>query len=296
MTQESSPKTHRKSHFLLTAEGKAYLLLNFSEKNKSTYEIAEELDTYPNKVRRALKAHNIPVKNRSEAQSAALSTGRAKHPTEGTERPFTVRNKIGDTLKKSWASLSPEKLQKFKDGCLDRWNKLSEKERSEFMSKAAKAVRKTADEGSKFEKSIYAALTTAGYHVIFHKERIIDYTEMHIDLFLQDEGIAIEVDGPSHFYPIYGEETLLKRIEADNKKNGILLNNGYAVVRVCDFGRFHSDASLREFNGRLLELLKEIKNSSSTEASDRYFEILFGKKRPDGFTPKSRVIRKNNGK
>lgn len=36
----------------------------YNEDNKSTYEIAESLGTYPNKIRRTLNKHGIPLKIR----------------------------------------------------------------------------------------------------------------------------------------------------------------------------------------------------------------------------------------
>ncbi|MBX9836726.1 MAG: hypothetical protein K2X69_00290 [Silvanigrellaceae bacterium] len=44
--------------------------------------------------------------------------------------------------------------------------------------------------------------------------------------------IAIELDGPTHYEPIFGEEQLLKVKDADNRKNGILLTNGMSVIRI----------------------------------------------------------------
>ena len=279
MTKESAPKTHRKSHFLHTAEGKEFLKSHFCEKGWSTYQIAESLGTYPNLVRRAMLFHGMKMRSRSDSQKHALESGRIKHPTEGTKRPDDVKRQIGDNLRKAWASIDPDKLSEIKEKCSERWKNMSETDRKNFLSKAAKAVRVTAKEGSKFEKAIYAALITAGFRVTFHKEKFLDYTEMHIDLFLPEEGIAIEIDGPSHFYPVYGEETLLKRIEADNKKNGMLLTEGYIVIRVCDYSRFHSAASLREFNGKLINLIKDIIQNPPVEPKDRLFEINYGKPR-----------------
>ncbi len=38
----------------------------YTKNNKSTYEIAQELNTYPNKIRRILKKHNISLKSKSD--------------------------------------------------------------------------------------------------------------------------------------------------------------------------------------------------------------------------------------
>ena len=66
----------------------------YNDNNLSTYEIAKQLDTYPNKIRRTLKKHGFELKDRSAAQKAALESGRSKHPTEGKERTIEEKVKI----------------------------------------------------------------------------------------------------------------------------------------------------------------------------------------------------------
>jgi len=73
----------RVRHFLFTQEGKKFLHEQYILKERSTYEIAEQLEVYPNMVRRALQSHKFPIRSKSEAQSVALKTGRHKHPTKG---------------------------------------------------------------------------------------------------------------------------------------------------------------------------------------------------------------------
>ena len=58
------------------------VLRMYRDENKSTYEIAELLNTYPNKIRRTLKKLGCELKDRSEAQRNALQTGRINHPTD----------------------------------------------------------------------------------------------------------------------------------------------------------------------------------------------------------------------
>ena len=66
--------------------------------NKSTYEIADALKTYPNKVRRLLKKLGIAPRNHSEAQSAALTSGRTTHPTKGTVRSEATKKAICEKI------------------------------------------------------------------------------------------------------------------------------------------------------------------------------------------------------
>ena len=46
----------------------------------------------------------------------------------------------------------------------------------------------------------------------------------------------IEIDGPSHFLPIWGEQRLQKQINADLRKSGSLLSKGFVVIRVKTLG------------------------------------------------------------
>lgn len=53
---------------------------------KSFQQIAKEYNTYSNKIRRDAKKFDISIRDKSEAQKNALSTGNHKHPTKGTTR------------------------------------------------------------------------------------------------------------------------------------------------------------------------------------------------------------------
>lgn len=74
--------------------GKEYLEREYLEMKRSTVEIAQELGTYPNKVIRALKAHKIPLRDRSEARTVALDNGRALPPMLGRVHTEETRELI----------------------------------------------------------------------------------------------------------------------------------------------------------------------------------------------------------
>ena len=42
----------------------------------------------------------------------------------------------------------------------------------------------------------------------------------------------IEIDGPQHFVPIFGEKKLRETIKFDSIKNGLLLKKGFCVIRI----------------------------------------------------------------
>lgn len=55
----------------------------YVKKERSTYDIADETGTYANKIRRELRHYGYELRNRSEAQTAALKYGRHPHPKKG---------------------------------------------------------------------------------------------------------------------------------------------------------------------------------------------------------------------
>ena len=72
------------------------VIVLYQEEEWSTYQIAEKLGTYPNKIRRILKKNGIHLRTRSNAQKNALSSGRSSHPTAGTTMSEETKMKISD--------------------------------------------------------------------------------------------------------------------------------------------------------------------------------------------------------
>ena len=81
---------------------------------------------------------------------------------------------------------------------------------------------------------------------------------MHIDIFLPEFNIAIEVDGPFHFKNIFGEEELVRVIQRDYVKNWLLLSAGYFVIRAQFPKSYVSDGVLRDFSKKMLDLIQYI--------------------------------------
>tara|TARA_Y100000385_G_C13094628_1_gene640531 strand:+ start:131 stop:895 length:765 start_codon:yes stop_codon:yes gene_type:complete len=203
----------------------------YEKDNKSTYEIAEALDTYPNKIRRTLQKHGIEMRTKSSAQQNALKTGRSPHPTEGKKRSHEEKVKISGTLENYWESMQKSERDRRSLQAKKRWDAMPADLKEEMSRKRHQAVKKSAKEGSKLEKFVLSRLTDAGYKVRFH-EQIIPSENLEIDLYLPELKTIIEIDGPSHFLPIWGEEKLQKQINADLRKSGTLLSKGFVVIRV----------------------------------------------------------------
>ncbi len=261
-----------KSYDDLSDTDKKSLLIQEYQTNQLSFgAIGDKYQTYANKVRRDAIKFKIPIRNKSEAQKTALACGRHNHPTKGQSRPDEVKEKIGSAVLNAWESLSPAELEKRKQTARDNWSKLSEDEKAVMLQKANKAVRESSDNGSKLEIYLLEGLLAEGFKVEFHKEQVLVNTKLQIDLFLPTMNIAIEVDGPSHHAPVWGEDVLQKNIKYDNKKNGLLIGKGIALIRIKqnkDFSRARAKLVL----DRLLEIMNKFENTTQPP-TDKYFEI-----------------------
>lgn len=217
----------------LSKDDKSDILNDLYIKQKKSFaDIALLYGTYPNKIRRETVSLNIQIRNKSEAQKNALKTGKHKHPTKGTQRPEETKNKIGTGVMKAWESLDEPELEQRRTKAKEAWLKLDDDEKVRLTQLANQAVRKTSKVGSKLEKYVLEYLLKKNFKVEFHKEQILSNTKLQIDLFLPNMGIAIEIDGPSHFLPVWGEDALQKNINYDQKKQGLILGKGLTLIRI----------------------------------------------------------------
>ena len=242
----------------------------YNKQNMSTYQIAELLDTYPNKVRRTLKKHGHELKSKSSAQSNALKSGRRDHPTKGKARTLAEKVKISSGLSSYWEEMSDKERKKRSKQARDRWNGMSATQKESMKQKRVQAIQRSAKEGSKLEKFLQERLHNSGYSVRMHQV-IIPAENLEIDLYIQDLRTIIEVDGPSHFLPIWGEDKLQKQINADLRKSGALLSKGYAVIRVKSLGQ-ESLSKREQIAKEVLDCLNKISNKFPPK-SKRFIEV-----------------------
>lgn len=253
-------KKYQKSYSNLSENEKKEIINNlYVEKNISFADIAGIYDTYPNKVRRDAKKFKIPIKNKSEAQKNALRNGRHQHPTKGQKRSIDVRQKIGESVMNSWENISDEKLKERIDKSKKAWNARDENNKAEILKKANQAVRLTSKVGSKLEKFIANKLIEDGHRIKFHHEQFLVDTKLQIDIFLPSINTAIEIDGPSHFSPVWGNETLAKNKKYDNKKTGLILGKGLALIRILQTKDF-SESRSRKIYDKLKQYVDLISN------------------------------------
>jgi very-short-patch-repair endonuclease len=247
-------------------------IIEMFNNNKSTYEIAEYFKTYPNKIRRLLKKAGVQTRNHAEAQSSALKSGRTTHPTKGKPRTEKTKNAIGEKVYVYWKNLDQKKKEKWVEKCRERWNHLDAAAKEKIYINAGEGIRKAAKEGSILEKFLLNFLREAGYDVIFHKTGLVINDKLEVDLFCPALKTVIEIDGPSHFLPIWGEDKLKQVINADSHKSGLLLAEGYVIIRIKYMVKKLSQKRKRDLGNNILTILNEI-NNNFPKLENRFIEI-----------------------
>lgn len=244
----------------LSDQQKKDLIIKEYENNQNSFrDIADKYKTYANKIRRDAIKFKINIRDKSEAQKNALKTGKTKHPTQGKQRPSDVKAKIGVGVMNAWDSIDDATLKQRQDKARENWQNLDDDIKENILKKANSAVREASKKGSKLELFILNNLLQDGYRVDFHKEQTLSSTKLQIDLFLPTLNIAIEVDGLSHFEPVWGEDTLKRNKGYDNKKTGLILGKGLVLIRVKqikDFSKTRAEVIYKE----LKDIITNIEN------------------------------------
>jgi len=241
----------------MTHEQKVVMIQReYTDAQRSWNEIAQEFNTNSQKLRRFNKKYKVvPSRDRSEAQKVALSSGRHPHPTKDKGHSKKTKEKISQSMGTIWENMTDEELERRKQLSKDIWDSLSVDQKAVFQQMGTRYAREAGKSGSKLEKSIHLHLTERDFVVEFHKERLILNKKLQIDILLPFEKVAIEVDGPSHFLPIWGHDALASNIRADHEKNGLLLESGYIVLRIQNMSGEVSQIKLRKLYQELDHLL-----------------------------------------
>lgn len=238
---------------------KEYIINAYVNDKKSTYQIADELKTYSNKIRSALKFLGIPLRSYKEAQALVLETGRSEHPTKGKKLSENHKNSIGKYRAKVWREMTDEDRAKISNMKKEQWDRMSDSEKSEMRRLAAEAVRMASKDGSKSEKFVRKGLAELGYDVLFHVKDLVPNHNFEIDFFIPELKTVIEIDGPSHFLPIWGEEKLIKTQKSDAHKTGLVIENNYAILRVRQLRKTLSKIQLQELLDAIVSELEKIR-------------------------------------
>lgn len=222
-----SAKKGRKPQPIADLEKKVDMYFN---QELSLSEIAKKYNMHPKQVQRELIRAGHTLRNRSTAQKNRLASGKAEHPTEGKQLSEETKIKISEAVYEAWKDLDPAEVERRRQVSKDNYEKRDDKE--EFSKAGMKAIKETSVDGSKFEKFMADQLNIAGYFVLVHQKHVIQNASMHLDILMPDQGIAIEIDGPSHYSNVWSDEDLARVKTKDKKKNGLLVANGYSIIRV----------------------------------------------------------------
>jgi len=233
------------------------------ESGSSMGEVAKKYKRSQSTVHRIFKKLGVKIRSASEAQKLALQTGRSKNPTAGVGHSVEARVSMSDKAANRWARMTPAERDKFKKSAKERWAKLSDADKKEMLRLAGVALRRVATEGSEIERYLESALIDAGFVVIKHVKNFMG-GEYEIDLLLKEDGIAIELDGPHHFLPIFGDERLEKTMKFDAAKNGSLIGMGLTIIRVRCMYKNLTEKMKRDTLSLILETVKKIRAGEVT--------------------------------
>ncbi len=244
----------------MSEEQKKEVIENLYVKQKLSFaNIAQQFNTYPNRIRRDAQKFDILIRNRSDAQKNALQTGVSKHPTEGKCRSDEEKKSIGLSLHKNWENQSKGQRAERSKKAKIKWDAMTQNQKQNMLTAAHQAIRESSKTGSKLEKFLLSKLIEKGYKPEFHKEQILSNTKLQIDLFVPRLNTAIEVDGPSHFESVWGDESLARNKKYDEKKNGLIIGKGMKLVRIKQLHDF-SKARAEMIFSKLDKVLSDIKN------------------------------------
>ena len=185
---------------------------------------------------RFMKRTGISARSKGEAQKNYLKEH--DHQMKGRKHSDETKKKISHSLGDFWDSLDDEQREEVKRKIGSAWQRkwagMSDQERKLMMEGLATKAKEAQGNGSRLERFIAEELRKRGYTV---EERSTNYTsgkDFEVDLALPKERIAIEVDGPTHFLPIYGDDHLAQQQERDSRKDDQVNAVGYNMLRVRD--------------------------------------------------------------
>lgn len=204
----------------------------YHEEMKTWQEIGEALNKNPSSLRKWAKKRGFISRSKEEAQKAALSSGRAIHPTKGKKLSEATKIRISESQGQRWDKMTDEEIESIRQTSKELWENMPDDEKQERIQKATSKIRDTAAVGSKLENYLHEELLKAGYKVAFHKKHALKNAQLELDMLLTDYGIVIEVDGPSHFKPVWGEDKLKQTQQADQQKNGLIIASNFKIIRV----------------------------------------------------------------
>jgi len=251
-------------------ENQIDLINRYSVKKESIHQIAESYKCYPNKILRALKFLKVSIRNKSESTKVALDTGRKQHPTKGVTRSIAEKISISEGRSKAYENLTDAEKERISNIAKERWKAIPDDVKENMRKLANEAIRLTSKNGSNLEIYLHKGLVQAGYDC-YHHQKILENMKLEVDLFIPKSKIAIEIDGPAHFLPIWGKDNLEHHIKADKQKNGLLTSRGCSIIRIQVKRKSISDKVRRDILTSVINNIKKLEET--TEPKVIYLEV-----------------------
>ncbi len=233
------------------------------ENGLSVAEVARKYNRSPSYVDRLFKKIGVKIRTRSEAQKLALESGRSKNPTKGVGHSDSAKINMSEKAANRWARMPEGERKKIQMLAKERWDKIPESEKIEMRRRAGVALRKVAKEGSEIEQYLEKGLVEAKYNTLKHVKDFMN-GEYEIDLYLKDEGIAIELDGPHHFLPIFGDKRFEQTMKFDAAKNGALIGMGLTIIRVKCLCKKLTEKIKRDTLDLIIKTVEKIRSGEIT--------------------------------
>lgn len=229
-------------------------LAELYERPMSLRQIASKTGLTVGKIRRILINQGHPLRDSSESQKVSLQ--QRGHPLQGKKRSKATKEKIGKAVADAYSKMTDEQREDLSESHKKGWNNIPEEKRNEINDMARKAIRKARTEGSRLEKVLSKELSSMGFPNRLHQKGIMN-RDLETDIYLYEHATVIEVDGPFHFEPVYGEERLANQQKRDDDKNKLLLSLGINVIRLKNMKNKISNHVLQEIKKNLqTEILK----------------------------------------
>ena len=225
----------------------------------STKSLADANGVNPTTINRLLRKNGVKIRTISQGQKQYYSENDSHR--KGVKLSDAEKEAISLGMQDYYQSLSKDQMKQLKlimsKNGKKRWNSLSETEKRESIEEMHRANRLTADGGSKLENAIASLLEENGYKVVQRTKSFVPKNEFEIDIFVPGLDTAIEVDGKTHFEPIFGDEALAKTQSNDTYKNDTLLAAGFTVIRLRNNTTAFSQLKARQALKLLLDLFKK---------------------------------------
>lgn len=215
------------------AEEEQKYIVELYEGGMSINQISKELNTYPNYVRRRLIKWGYEIRDKSEAMKLKVADGSWQNPTpKDSTLSEETKKKISEKVGEAWDKKSDEEIEEYRKKAKERWASMPIEEREKLIKMGASHIRDASVNGSKLERYLHQKFIEKGYKCVLHQENMVANEKLQMDLYLPELLTLIEVDGPSHFNPIWSEERLEKQQRADENKNGLVISAGMIMIRL----------------------------------------------------------------